>query len=57
MAIDGVVAQIGLAALEPFDKWRIAVVTNFLRRFVPFNLLGLFCPERITVLNRTLVKI
>ena len=57
MAVNGVVTQIGFAALEPFGKWRVAVITNFLRCFVPLNVLSLLSPERIAVLNRTLVKI
>ena len=57
MAVNGVVTQIGFTPFEPFGKWRVAVVTNFLRHFVPLNLLGLFSPERIAVLNRTFVKI
>ena len=57
MSVNGVVTQIGFTALEPFCKWRIAVVTDFLRRFVPLNVVGLLSPKRIAILNGTLVKI
>ena len=57
MAVNGVVTQVGFTAFEPFRKWRVAVVTDFLRGFVPLNVVGLLCPERIPVLNGTLVKI
>jgi hypothetical protein len=57
MAVNGVVTQVGFSALEPFDKWRMAVITNFLGRFVPLYVSSLLSPEGITILNRTLVKI
>jgi hypothetical protein len=50
MTVNGVVTQIGFTTLEPFDKRRMAVITNFLGRLVPINLLGLLCPKSITIL-------
>ena len=57
MAVNGVVTQVCFPAFEPLGKRRVAVVTNFLGRFVPLNVLGLLSPESIAILNRTLVKI
>ena len=57
VAIERVVAEIGLSALEPLGKRRLAVVAHLLKRLVPVDQRGLFGPECIAVLYRALVKI
>jgi len=57
MAIDGVVAEVGEPALEPFDERRIAVVADELGRFLPVDELRLFGPEGVAILDRATVEI
>ena len=57
VAIDRVVAQIGLAAHKPFGKRRMAVVTNLLRCYGPIHQLGLLGPKGVTVIDRACVKV
>ena len=57
MSINCVMTKVCFAALEPFGKGWIAVIANFLGCLVPINLLGLFSPKSITILNGTLVEV
>ena len=56
VAVHRVVAQVGLAANEPFGKRRIAVIANLLGRDFPVHQLGLLGPESVAVVDRALVK-
>jgi hypothetical protein len=51
MPVDGVVAEIGLAAGEPFDERRLRVVADLLRRLVPVDQLCLLAPEGVRLLD------
>ena len=57
VAVDRVVAKIGLAALEPFHERRLRVVADLLDRLVPVHELGLLRPESITVIDRAAIKL
>ena len=57
MAIDRVVAQVGLATHKPARKRRIGMVTHRGVRGVPINELSLFGPKLISILDRSAVKI
>jgi len=51
MAVDGVVAQVGLATNKPFGKRRVAVIANLLRRDFPVHQLGLLAPKGVAVMD------
>ena len=57
MAIDRVVAEVGLAADEPFAERRIGVVEDRVRLPVPVDRLRLFRPERLGFLDRAPVEV
>ena len=57
MAVDGVVAQVGLAAHEPARKRRLAVIADLVERSMPVDQRGLFGPEAIAVGQRALMEI
>jgi hypothetical protein len=57
MPIHGVVAQVGLAADKPLRERWARKIANLLRRRLPVDQFGLFGPEFVALLNRTLVEI
>ena len=57
MAVDGVVAEVGLAAHEPLAERRIGVVEDRVGRPVPVDGAGLLGPERLGLGDRTAVEV
>ncbi|MNV88741.1 hypothetical protein D3C71_1829690 [compost metagenome] len=57
MAVHGVVAQIGGAALKPLGKRRVAVVAHLLWRGMPVNQSGLLGPKGVTVVDGLAVEV
>ncbi len=56
VAVNGVVAEIGLAADEPARERRIAAIEHVLERRFPMDAPRLFTPERFRIFNRTAVS-
>src|SRR5207302_10458996 len=56
VAVDGVVAEVGLAADEPARERRPRVVEDLAERLVPMDQLRLLTPETLAVLDRTAVE-
>jgi hypothetical protein len=56
MAIDRVIAKVGLPTLKPLDERRSGVVADHLWRLVPVDPLGFVGPEGVAILDRPLVK-
>jgi hypothetical protein len=52
MTIDGVVAEVGLAADEPFAERRLGVLENLAEGLVPVDAPGLLGPEALGILER-----
>jgi hypothetical protein len=50
MTVYRVMAKIGLTALEPVGKRRLAVVANLAGRHMPINQLGLLSPKTVAVI-------
>jgi hypothetical protein len=57
MAVNGVMAEVGLAADKPLRERRARKITNLLRLRLPVDQFRLLGPELVALLNRTLVKI
>jgi hypothetical protein len=56
MAVDRVVAQVGLAADEPVGEWRAAVVEHLLEGLVPVDQPGLLGPEGLGLVDGAAIK-
>lgn len=56
VAVDGVVAEVGLATDEPAGEGRPAVVEHLVERAVPVDQLGLLGPESRRVFDRAAVE-
>src|SRR5690606_12610518 len=56
VAIDRVVAEVGLAALEPLDEGRVREIADLLRLLVPVHQLRLLGPEGVAILDRATVE-
>ncbi|EKE17441.1 MAG: hypothetical protein ACD_10C00455G0002 [uncultured bacterium] len=56
MTVNGVMAEICLAANKPFGKWRTGIITYLGERLLPINKLGLLGPKLIRLFDRVLVK-
>src|SRR5687768_12405608 len=57
MAIDGVVAEVGLPADEPFAERRTGVVQDLRERLVPVHELCLLGPEAVALGDGTAIKL
>ncbi|MNT03293.1 hypothetical protein D3C72_1378180 [compost metagenome] len=56
-AVDGVVAKVGAPAYEPLGEWRAREIQDRLERRFPMDAAGLFAPECIAVMYRSVMEI
>ncbi|MPN31945.1 hypothetical protein SDC9_179420 [bioreactor metagenome] len=57
VAVDRVVAKVGLATNEPLGKRRAGIIAHLGERFFPVDELGLFGPELVRLFDGILVKL
>jgi hypothetical protein len=57
VAVDGVVAEVGLAADEPLGEGGPGVVQHLVERPVPFDVPRLPGPELVALLDRAAVEV
>ena len=56
VAVDGVVAEVGFTAHEPFDEGRVGEIVDLRGLLVPVDQLGLLAPKAVPVFDGAFMK-